>query len=164
MASELKVYNRFDELTLHVRLSLDNVPELQTIDGTPEMRAAIASLRGTDFDRMVLKGKELQRLTANWGSPGYLNVLARYFVMNFGWRTTIVETEKPSTAVLLTASGNSAPPVYYGVSPERPAAYTMLMRVNINKDSPDFQPTATDLLIASKKAPKAASANVFSIA
>jgi hypothetical protein len=155
MASELKVYNRFGELTLHLRLSLENGPEMFTVDGTPEMRAAIASLKGIDFDRTVVKSNELLRLTANWGSPGYLNTLGRYFVTNFGWTTKIVQAEEPSTAVYLTASGNSAPPIYYGIPSARPAASTIVM-VNINEDSPDFQPT-TDLI-----ASRAASVNAFS--
>src|SRR5580698_1894619 len=97
MPSELKVYNRFGEVSLHLRLSLDNVTDLRIIDGTPDMRAAIASLQGVDFDRTVAKDDELLRFAADWGSADYLTVLGRYFVENFGWSTKIVETQ-PSTA------------------------------------------------------------------
>jgi hypothetical protein len=155
MASDLKVYNRFDELTLHVRLSLDDGPELYTVDGTPEMRTAIASLKGVDFDRTVVKNNEHLRFTADWGSPGYLTALGRYFVTNFGWRTKIVETEEPSARVGFIASGNFAPQVYYSeVTSVRAVASTMVM-VNINEDRPDWQPTTVPITS------RAASENVF---
>ncbi|HET7890448.1 MAG TPA: hypothetical protein VFL34_02945 [Candidatus Sulfotelmatobacter sp.] len=152
MASELKVYNRFGELTLHVRLSVENGPELTTIDGTREMRAAIAGFKGSDFDRTVIKENELHRLTSNWGSPAYLNVLGRYFVANFGWDTTIVEADESSTAsTWTTASGNV---FSYGVVLQ-PRLTNTVVTVNINADSPEFRATATDLPTASKKASSA---------
>jgi hypothetical protein len=144
MASELKVYNRFGELTLHLRLSLDKRPELSTVDGTPEMRTAIASLRGSDFDRTVVKGNEHVRLMADWGSPEYLNVLGRYFVTNFGWSTKIVEAAQPSTSVCFAASGNYTPLVEYGIRSARPVDNAILV-ANFREDRPDFQPTATAL-------------------
>jgi hypothetical protein len=141
MVSELKVYNRFDELTLHVRLALDQgLPKLLVVDGTPEMQAAVISLKGIDFDRTVVKDNAHLRFTANWGSAEYLNVLARYFVANFGWRTKIVEAEGLSTEVYVTASGNFAP-VYFGVPVGRPASNTWLS-VNINENFPESQPRA----------------------
>jgi hypothetical protein len=159
MSSELKVYNRFGELTLHVRLSSGDVPELRTVDGTPEMRAAIASLKGIDFDRVVVKDKEHYRLTANWGSPGYLSVLARYFVTNFGWKTKIIETGEPSTRACLSASGNFPAFVYCKITSEFATGNTMMI-VNVNEDSPDFQRTNTDMPTDAK----ATSTNVFATA
>jgi hypothetical protein len=172
VSSELKVYNRFDELTLHLRLSLGASPELLTVDGTPEMRAAIANLKGNDFDRTVVKGNELIRLTADWGSGEYLSVLGRYFVLNFGWSTKIVETAQPSTSVNFAASGNLAPLEYgvvsgnlappqcgvvgpvnfavcnlahvnYGIAGTPPFAVTnAVITANVIEDRPDFLPKA----------------------
>ena len=105
MVSELKVYNRFNELTLHLRHSLDGKPELLIIDGTPEMQSAVAHWQGTDFDRTVAKGHDLIRLVANWDSAEYLIVLGRYLKMNFGWKTRIVQTQN-CTAEHAATSGN----------------------------------------------------------
>ena len=97
MVNELKVYNCFGELTLHLRHSLGQNAELLTIDGTDDMQAAVAELRGNDFDRTIAKGGELVRLTASWGSEQYLPVLARYFGMNFGWRTQTIQTKEQAS-------------------------------------------------------------------
>lgn len=128
MVNVLKVYNCFGELTLHLRHSLGQNPELLTVDGTDDMRAAVAELRGNDFDRTIAKGGELVRLTARWGSQQYLPVLARYFGMNFGWRTQTIQTKEhaslvrePSEALLTQqlVSGN-ATIVFTNVSEYRP--------------------------------------------
>jgi hypothetical protein len=157
MTSELKVYNSFGELTLHLRASSENGPQISTVDGTPEMRSAITSLRGTDFDRTVVKSNELSRLTANWGSPAYLSTLGRYFVANFGWRTKLVETEESSASLYSMASGTFASPIYYYCTASGSPAANTMVTVNISEDRPDTEPT-TNLPIASR----AASANVFS--
>jgi len=139
MSSELKVYNRFGELSLHLRLSVDNGPDLRIIDGTPDMRAAISSLRGVDFDRTVAKNNELLRFVADWGSADYLSVLGRYFVENFGWSTKIVETQ-PSTASRLVASSNLVD--YKGpMSVAFPVENTVLV-ANVTEDRADLLPTA----------------------
>jgi hypothetical protein len=95
MASELKVYNQFRELILHIRLTSGDTPELLTIDATDEMRSAISSLIGQDFDRTVGGVRDLMRFSARWGAPEYARVLADYFANNFGWSTSLVETEQP---------------------------------------------------------------------
>jgi hypothetical protein len=98
MASELRVFNQFREVILHIRLTSANVPELLTISATEDMRSAVSSLIGQDFDRTVGKGNELIRFTAKWGTPEYARVMADYFQNNFGWSTFLAETEQPSSA------------------------------------------------------------------
>jgi len=107
MASELKVYNQFREVILHVRLTSGNAPKLLVVDATEEMRSAVNSLMGQDFDRTVGRGGELRRFTARWGSPEYAQVLADYFGNNFGWSTALVETVHPSS-VRIKVDANQA--------------------------------------------------------
>lgn len=97
MVSELEVRNQFREVILHISLTSGSVPKLLTISATDEMRSAVASLIGEDFDRTVGNGDKLQRFTARWGTPEYARVLAEYFGNNFGWSTSLVETEQPSS-------------------------------------------------------------------
>lgn len=135
MINELKVYNRFGELTLHLRQLIDRGSELLTIDGTENMRAAIAELRGSDFDRTIAKGRELVRLTSEWGNPEYLGVLARYFVMNFGWKTQTIETNSVSASpagahLALTSSPQS-----------RSGTGNIVVITKVTEDHPDYQPT-----------------------
>jgi len=98
MASELKVYNQFREVILHVRFTSGDMPELLMIDGTDEMRLAMRSLVGQDFERNVAKGGEVLRFSAAWGSPEFGRVLAGYFSTNYSWSTKIIETEQPLQA------------------------------------------------------------------
>jgi hypothetical protein len=118
MISELKVYNKFGELNLHVRLSLGNAADLLILDGTPEMRAAISMLRGADFDRTIAKSNEVVRFEAEWGSADYLAVLSRYLVENYGWSTKMVETVSVSTCVPdcsgVVLNCENSPPVFHG--------------------------------------------------
>jgi len=97
MASELKVRNQFREVILQIRLTSGDVPELLTITATEEMRSAVSSLTGLDFDRTVGSGTKMRRYRARWGSEEYAQVLAEYFQHNFGWSTSLVETEQPSS-------------------------------------------------------------------
>jgi|HubBroStandDraft_2_1064218.scaffolds.fasta_scaffold147634_2 hypothetical protein len=97
MVSELEVRNQFREVILHISLTSGDVPALLTISATDEMRSAVASLIGEDFDRTIGNGNRLQRFTARWGTPEYPRVLAEYFGNNFGWSTSLVETEHPSS-------------------------------------------------------------------
>jgi len=107
MSNELKVYNQFSEMILHIRLApADDPTGIYTVDATDEMRVAVANLKGRDFDRMVGKGNELIRFAAKWGSPEYAEVLARYFVTNFGWRTALIETAQPLAANSFATSGS----------------------------------------------------------
>lgn len=124
MVNELKVYNSFGELTLHLRQLLSPNADLLTIDGTEDMRAAVAELRGSDFDRTIAKDSELIRLTANWGSAEFLPVLARYFGMNFGWRTQTIETDE-SVSQLETVTGAYGP-LLFTFAPNRYRAPRML--------------------------------------
>ena len=109
MVNELKVYNRFGELTLHLRHSLGVARELIIVDATEDMRAAVAGFKGSDFDRTIAKGSELIRLTADWGSPQYLSVLAQYLGMNFGWKTQTIEVEEPISLPRESVYGSGVP-------------------------------------------------------
>ncbi|HYM78370.1 MAG TPA: hypothetical protein VE377_20520 [Candidatus Dormibacteraeota bacterium] len=123
MVNELKVYNRFGELTLHLRHSLGPAPELITIDATEDMRAAVAELRGNDFDRTIAKAGELVRLTADWTSSQFLPVLAQYLAMNFGWRTQTIEVKERASFVLTNVSEHrpeSQPRVEFRSMPNLP--------------------------------------------
>jgi hypothetical protein len=91
MTRELKVYNQFDELILHLEFVSDHPLPLQIVDGTPELRSAVRSLLGRDFDRTVVVGSQQRRFAAKWGSPDYVDALAGYWSSNFGWRTRIVD-------------------------------------------------------------------------
>ncbi|MFZ0419915.1 MAG: hypothetical protein WAM04_17580 [Candidatus Sulfotelmatobacter sp.] len=107
MTSELKVYNQFREMILHIRLTYGDAPELLTIDATEEMRSAAHGLIGRDFDRTIGKGGDLLRLTARWGDPDYAQVLAEYFSNNFGWSTWLIEREQPLSARAFTTAGEA---------------------------------------------------------
>jgi hypothetical protein len=136
MVNELKVYNRFGELTLHLRHSLGPNPELLTIDGTEDMRAAVAQLKGNDFDRTIAKGNELVRLTADWGSPQYLSILAQYLGMNFGWRTQIIETEQRASMIYKPAEVTD---VSRNDPFSRYSGNTMLVITNVSEYRPDLK-------------------------
>jgi hypothetical protein len=91
MNRELKIYNRFDELILHLKFIPNDSLPLQIEDGTPELREAVRSLSGKDFDQTVVVEKERRRFFAEWGTPEYLDALAGYWSTNFGWQSSIVE-------------------------------------------------------------------------
>lgn len=105
MPNELKVYNEFGEVILNLRVSSGEKPTLLTIDATDEMQRAINQLNGRDLDITIRKGTEDLRFTAKWGSPEFVQVLARYLVNNFGWKTKVVETQMPSATNTVSASG-----------------------------------------------------------
>ena len=85
----MKVYNRFDELILHLRWVPENSIPLQIVDGTRHMQEAVQSLIGHEFDEtVVIEGQSL-RFRAAWGTPEYLETLAGYWGSNFKWRTQI---------------------------------------------------------------------------
>jgi len=139
MTSELKVYNQFREVILHIRLASGDEAGFYTIDATDEMKAAISNLKGLDFDRTVGRGNELLRFTAKWGSPEYARVLARYLVNNFGWTTKLVETQGPSLVNSLAASGSYFC-YYVGTSPSLPeAGYSLVAEVTT--EDPDRHPS-----------------------
>ena len=91
ISRELKVYNRFEELILHLRFVPGDPLPLRIEDGTQELRNAVRSLVGHDFDQTVVIEKQRRRFQATWGSPEYLDALAGYWSSNFGWRTRLVE-------------------------------------------------------------------------
>jgi hypothetical protein len=93
MAEELKVYNQFNELILHLRLAPRRPFPLQVVQGTRELREAIRALYGQDFDQTVIVAGQHQRFIASWGSPEYLGALAGYWKNNFQWRTEIRSEE-----------------------------------------------------------------------
>jgi len=139
MTSELKVYNQFREVILHIRVASGDEAGFYTIDATDEMKAAISNIRGLDFDRTVGKGNELLRFTAKWGSPEYAQVLARYLVNNFGWTTKLVETQQPSVANSLAASGSYLC-YYVGTSRSLPeASYSLVAKVTT--EDPEQHPS-----------------------
>ena len=94
MTSELKVYNRFGELTLHLRFVAGHALPLQIEDGTPELQKAVRNLFGQDFDETVVVDNQRQRFTAKWGTPEYLDALAGYWSRNFRWRTRTTSTTR----------------------------------------------------------------------
>ena len=92
MRRQLKVYNSFGELILHLELVDGDPQPLQILDGTPHMRAAVRSLFGQDFDLAVPLKNQPVHLFARWGTPEYIDALAQYWSANFGWRTKILST------------------------------------------------------------------------
>lgn len=92
MSRQLKVYNRFKELILHLRYVPGDPLPLQIEDGTPDMQAAVRSLASRDFDQTVVVGNRRLRFEARWGTPEYLDALANYWSTNFGWQTRMVDT------------------------------------------------------------------------
>jgi hypothetical protein len=104
MSNELKVYNEFGEVILNVRASGSGA-SLLTVDATDEMQTAINEINGRDLDITIHKGAEELKFTAKWGSPEFLQVLARYLVDNFGWKTKVIET-LPSPTSTVSASGS----------------------------------------------------------
>jgi hypothetical protein len=100
MSRELKIYNQFDELILHVEHAPNAIPSLRIIDGTPELRSAIRSLAGHPFERLALLDGQMSRFEAEWGDADFLNVVASYWRANFGWRTKIVEKAPAFTFVM----------------------------------------------------------------
>lgn len=89
MTKELRVYNRFGELILYLRLIPGHFLPLQVVLGSWELREAVNSLRGHDFDRTVFVDGQHRRFTARWATPEYLDALAGYWESNFRWRTEI---------------------------------------------------------------------------
>ena len=92
MSRQLKVYNRFGEMILHLRFVPGDILPIRVEDGTTEFRAAVRGLSGRDFEETVVVGKQRRRFEAKWGTPEYLDALAGYWSSNFGWQTRIVET------------------------------------------------------------------------
>lgn len=95
MTKELRVYNRFGELILYLRLAPGHFFPLQVVLGSWELREAVNSLRGHDFDRTVFVDGQHRRFTARWATPEYLDALAGYWESNFRWRTEIRSDEIP---------------------------------------------------------------------
>lgn len=95
---ELKVYNRFDELILHLEYVPHDAEPMRIVEATPELREALRTLARNDFDRTVAIKRQLQRFTANWRSAKYLEVLADYLAANFKWTTKLLD--KPETQTL----------------------------------------------------------------
>ena len=95
MSKELKVYNRFGELILYLRFVPGCFFPLQVVLGSWELREAVNSLRGHDFDRTVVVDGQHRRFVATWASCEYLDALAGYWESNFRWRTEIKTTEIP---------------------------------------------------------------------
>lgn len=102
MSRELKVYNRFDEMILHLQFVYGDSSPLQIIDGTPEMQAAVRALAGQDFDLTVVVNNQHQQFTAKWGSPEYIDTLAGYWSSNFGWRTRTIDNAASIYSLRLT--------------------------------------------------------------
>ena len=92
MSRNLKVYNSFGELILHLDFVLGDRLPLQAQDGTPEMLALVRALTGRDFDLSVSVGNQQRRFEAKWGTPEYLDALAGYLKSNFSWRTKIIDS------------------------------------------------------------------------
>lgn len=90
MLSELKVYTSTQELILHVRYAPEELFPIQIVDGTPEMQAAMLGLAGHDFERVVIKNRQLYRFAAKWRSQGYIQTLASYWATNYEWRTAVM--------------------------------------------------------------------------
>ncbi|MGC2154555.1 MAG: hypothetical protein WA618_21130 [Terriglobales bacterium] len=107
MPNELKAYNEFGEMILHLRFPSGGNPGMLTIDATKEMQTAINGLRDRDLDVVVQKGSEQLRFSAKWGSAEFAQVLAGYLVNNFGWTTKVLETHIPSLTNAVSASGTS---------------------------------------------------------
>jgi hypothetical protein len=87
MTKELKVYNRFNELILYLRLAPEHLFPLQVVLGSRELRQAVRGLYGQDFDRTVVVDGQHRRFVASWASSEYLDALAGYWESNFRWRT-----------------------------------------------------------------------------
>lgn len=96
MSKQLKVYNRFNELTLYLEFTPGQLPlPLRVVLGSRELRNAVRDLYGHDFDRTALINGQLHRFVASWGSSEYLDTLAGYWASNFRWRTEITCDEIP---------------------------------------------------------------------
>lgn len=93
MARQLKVYNRFDELILHLRFVPEDPSPYQVIEGSRELREAVCGLYGQDFDRTVIEDGQQRRFVASWASPEYVDTLAGYWASNFRWRTETTSDE-----------------------------------------------------------------------
>ncbi|MGI0080455.1 MAG: hypothetical protein ACRECH_12625 [Nitrososphaerales archaeon] len=134
MPRELKVYNRFDDLILHLRFVPGQLTPYQVIEGSTELREAVWGLYGQDFDRIVIVGREPRRFTAKWASPEYLDAMAGYWASNFGWRTETLTDEFP---ILLRDMGlvRSAPSVALGARTENrvglECAFTNLSEIGL---------------------------------
>src|SRR5215470_14487647 len=90
MSRELKVYNEFGELILHVEHRQGD-PCLRIIDGTREMSQAIRLLHGRDFERAAIVDGQLCDFRAAWDDPEFLDAVGGFWTANFGWRTRIVQ-------------------------------------------------------------------------
>jgi hypothetical protein len=91
MSKELKVYNQFQELILHVEYVRDRGPVLRVIDGTPELRRSIKLLEGQPFERAILIDGQLREYRSSWGDKDFLDCVAGYWSANFGWRVRLLE-------------------------------------------------------------------------
>jgi hypothetical protein len=142
-------------MILNLRLAPDGSPRLLTIDATDEMQEAVKHLQGRDLDVTVQKGAEQLRFTARWGSPEFLQVLARYLVNNFGWKTKISETQLLSATN--TTSGSGSFVAYSGTvnNGPSPSGLTARMFANLSIEDPKQRPqlslvltnTATSLTV-----------------
>lgn len=92
MIRELSVQNGFRETILRLEYTPSDPLTIRVLQGTPEMREAVRSLEGHDFDRTVVIDRRDERFSARWGDVNYLDALAGYWRANFGWRTEIVES------------------------------------------------------------------------
>lgn len=109
MTSELTVYGQLGEVILHARYAPQRLLPIEIVDGTPEMRAAVRSVLGRDFDRTVFVDRQPQRFAASWGSPEYLRALAGYWSANFGWQTKITDVADGWSSFLVDCQTQTAP-------------------------------------------------------
>ncbi|HTV59605.1 MAG TPA: hypothetical protein VMJ93_12110 [Verrucomicrobiae bacterium] len=102
MTKNLKVYNQFDELILHVEHTPGENPSLTILDGTAELTAAIRLLSGYDFDRPALANGQMCRFSAGWDEEGFLDAIGGYWAATYSWKTRIVEKAPHLTTVVST--------------------------------------------------------------
>jgi len=107
MPLQLKVYNEFDELLLHVEHVQGDSSPLRIYEGTANLRHAVKSLEGYDFERSAIVAGELRQFSAKWDSPDFLAALGGYWSSNFGWRTKLTETAPSFTFVMPPDIGTS---------------------------------------------------------
>jgi hypothetical protein len=100
MPRQLRVYNQFEELILQLEHVPGDPSPVRILEGTKELKSAIRSLEGIDFDRTAIVRGELRHFAAKWDSPDFLDALSGYWSSNFGWRTKLTETA-PSFAFVI---------------------------------------------------------------